>query len=138
MENQNESTYIDKLAWIYIKDKRILSTRSRGKDVYYTPGGKREQGETDKQALTREVQEELSVRILHEMIRHIGTYEAQAHGKSEGTLVRMTCYTSDFEGELQAAAEIEELAWFTHADRDKVSMVDVLIYDDLHQRGLIL
>jgi len=40
--------FIDKLAWIYIKDKKILSTRSQSKDTYYIPGGKREGEETDK------------------------------------------------------------------------------------------
>lgn len=42
---------IDKLAWIHLVDGRVLSTRSYGKDVYYIPGGKRETGETDDQAL---------------------------------------------------------------------------------------
>lgn len=42
---------IDKLAWIHVVDKQILSTRSKGKEKYYIPGGKRENGETDAQAL---------------------------------------------------------------------------------------
>lgn len=29
-------TIIDKLAWIYIESRRLLSTRSKGKDTYYT------------------------------------------------------------------------------------------------------
>ena len=33
---------IDKIALIYVKDKRILCTLSKGKDIYYLPGGKRE------------------------------------------------------------------------------------------------
>ena len=37
---------IDKLGWIYIKNKKLLGVRSKGKDVYYIPGGKRERGET--------------------------------------------------------------------------------------------
>ncbi|MDJ1505473.1 hypothetical protein [Xanthocytophaga agilis] len=41
---------IDKLAWIELKNKSILSTRTSGKDKYYIPGGKRELGETDVQA----------------------------------------------------------------------------------------
>ena len=53
---------IDKLAWIELKDKSILSTKSYGKDKYYIPGGKREIGETDEQALIREINEELSVK----------------------------------------------------------------------------
>ena len=33
---------IDKIAFIYLKDKKILSTLSKGKDAYYIPGGKRD------------------------------------------------------------------------------------------------
>ena len=38
---------IDKIAWVHLVGGRILSTRSRGKAVYYLPGGKREPGESD-------------------------------------------------------------------------------------------
>lgn len=91
-------TYIDKLAFIDIQDKQILSTLSKGKDVWYIPGGKREGNETDKEALIREIKEELSVAIIAETIRYYGTFEAQSHGKSEGTIVRMTCYEAKFLG----------------------------------------
>jgi hypothetical protein len=33
-------TIIDKIAWIHLENGAILSSRSRGKDVYYIPGGK--------------------------------------------------------------------------------------------------
>ncbi|MFD2512564.1 NUDIX domain-containing protein [Pontibacter locisalis] len=55
---------IDKLAWIEIRDGKILSTRSKGRTKYYIPGGKREAGETDFQALYREIQEELSINLI--------------------------------------------------------------------------
>lgn len=71
---------IDKLAWIELKDKTVLSTKSYGKDKYYLPGGKRETGETDEQALVREINEELSVTIDNKTLNYIGTFEAQAHG----------------------------------------------------------
>ena len=35
---------IDKLAWIELQNKSILSTKSFGKDKFYIPGGKREKG----------------------------------------------------------------------------------------------
>lgn len=132
-----QKEYIDKLAWVYIKDKKILSTRSIGKDTYYIPGGKREVGESDEQALVREVREELTVHLIPETIKHVGTHEAQAHGKPEGTVVRMTCYTAKFTGEIKPSSEIEEVVWFTHADKDKSSPVDKIIFDDLAARGLI-
>lgn len=128
---------IDKLAFIYLQDKQILMTLSKGKDTYYIPGGKREPGETDAQALIREVEEELTVKILPETMQHYGTFEAQAHGKPDGTIVRMTCYTAEFEGTLTPSSEIQDLAYYTSAQRDIVGPVDQLIFDDLQAKGLV-
>lgn len=128
---------VDKVAFIYLKDKKILATLSRGKDTYYIPGGKREEGETDEQTLLREVKEELSVSIKPETIKYYGTFEAQAHGKAEGVLVKMTCYMADFEGDLKADSEIAEVTWLDYKDLDKISPVDKLIYQDLYEKGYI-
>ena len=132
-----DKTYIDKLAYIFIKEGRVLSTLSKGKDVWYIPGGKREGDETDQEALIREIEEELTVKLRSETIRHYGTFEAQAHGKPEGTVVRMTCYEAEFDGELQASSEIAEIAFVNYEWKDKSSPVDVLIFDDLKAKGLI-
>jgi 8-oxo-dGTP diphosphatase len=128
-------TLIDKIAWIRLADGKILSTRSRGKDVYYLPGGKREPGETDVQTLVREVREELDVAIAPGSASHVGTFEAQAHGHATGITVRMTCYAADYSGTLAASSEIAELAWLSYADRDRVSPVDQIIFDHLHGGG---
>jgi len=130
--------YIDKLAFIYIKDNKVLETLSYGKDTWYIPGGKREAGETDTEALMREVQEELSVSLVPESIRHYGTFEAQTHGKPQGTVVRLTCYTANFTGTLQPSSEVEKIAYFAYADKHKTSPVDHLVFDDLKQKGIIL
>ena len=129
---------IDKIALLYIKDGKILSTRSKGKDIYYFPGGKRENGETDIETLVREIKEELSVDIVESSINYYDTFEAQAHGKSEGILVKMTCYMAEFNGELKADSEIAELVWLTYADKESTSPVDKLIFDDLYSKGLIV
>ncbi len=128
---------IDKVAFLYWQDGKILSSRSAGKDIYYLPGGKREGGETDLETLVREVQEELSVAVDPETAVYYGTFEAQAHGKSEGVTVRMTCYTASFSGSLNPSHEIEELRWLSYSDTDKVSPVDKLIFEDLHEKGYI-
>ncbi len=128
---------IDKVAFLYLKDGEILSTRSKGKDKYYIPGGKREGNETDLETLVREVKEELSVDIREESAEFYGIFEAQAHGKAEGVRVKMTCYTAEFEGELKADSEIAEIVWLTYGDLDLISPVDQLIFADLHEKGLL-
>ncbi|WP_310396960.1 NUDIX domain-containing protein [Hymenobacter sp.] len=128
---------VDKIAWLHLHGGRLLSTRSRGKDRYYLPGGKREAGETDTQALVREIKEELTVDLDPASLAHVGTWDAPAHGHPEGVLVRMTCYRARYAGHLRPAAEIEELAWLTYRDRPRVSAVDQLIFDSLRERGLL-
>lgn len=129
---------IDKVAYIYMQDKKILSSLSKGKDTYYIPGGKREGNETDEETLIREVKEELSVDILKKTISYYGTFEAQAHGKKEGIIVKMTCYTADYEGQMKPDSEIQEIRWLTSKDMDKISPVDKLIFKDLLAKGYII
>ncbi len=128
---------IDKLAWIYLKDKKILSTRSKGKTKFYIPGGKREKGESDNTALIREIKEELTVDLIPSTIEFVGNFQAQADSHAAGIQVLMQCYTSDYQGIIKAAAEIDEIAWLTNADRAKISPVDQLIFDYLNEKGLL-
>lgn len=130
-------TIIDKIAWIHIENGQILSARSKGKDTYYLPGGKREAGETDAETLVREIEEELSVQIKPETVSYFGVFEAEAHGKAEGVTVKMSCYIADYEGTLTPASEIEELAWLSYGDRDRVSVVTQIIFDQLHEQKLL-
>ena len=128
---------IDKLAWIEIKNKKILSTRTKGKDTFYIPGGKRKPNESDHEALIREISEELNVELNRDSLKYFGTFEAQAHGHKEGILVRMTCYTGSYSGEMSASSEIEEFVWFNHKDKERSSMVDRIIFDYCKQNDLI-
>ena len=126
---------IDKVAWVCLDDGKILSSRSRGKDVYYLPGGKREPGESDVETLVREIREELAVAIAPDTASHLGTFQAQAHGHADGVVVQMTCYTADHQGTPVASSEIEEVVWLAYNDRERVSPVDQIIFDHLHQTG---
>lgn len=128
---------IDKIAWIYIEDKKVLCTRSKGKEKYYSPGGKREQGETDEETLIREVKEEVSVDIKKDTIQYYGTFEAQADGKEEGVIVKMTCYTAEYKGNLQPSSEVEEINFLNTSDMNKISLAGKLIFEDLKKKGLI-
>lgn len=129
---------INKIAFICLKDKKILCTLSKGKDTYYIPGGKREGIETDDETLIRECKEELTIDIKKDTIKYYGTFEAQAHGKAEGVLVKMTCYMAEFDGNLQPDSEIQEMKWLDYSNLDvKISPVDELIFKDLYDNNLI-
>src|SRR3954453_21289927 len=124
---------IDKVAWIRLEEGRILSTRSRGKEVYYLPGGKREPGESDLETLDREIREELTVTVVAPV--YFGTFTAPADGHPAGIDVQMTCYTGDYLGDLAGSSEIEEFVWLTYTDRDRVSPVEKIIFDRLWADG---
>ncbi|MFE9093899.1 NUDIX domain-containing protein [Streptomyces sp. NPDC007264] len=129
------SVLIDTVAWVRVEDGRILCARPRGKGVFYVPGGKREGVESDLETLLREIKEELTVLLDPSTAVHVGTYEAEAPGLPVGTVVRMSCYTADYEGTLSASSEIEATAWFSYADRPLVPPVDQLLFDDLNASG---
>lgn len=136
-DGRMDKTYLDKLALIEIQHRKLLMTLSKGKDAWYIPGGKREQGESDFDALAREVKEELGVEVLPGSAELYGVFEAQAHGKPEGTFVRMTCYRAKFTGILTPSSEIERIDWFRFERKGESSLVDHLIFDDLKAKDLI-
>mmetsp|Transcript_22937 Transcript_22937/g.72768 ORF Transcript_22937/g.72768 Transcript_22937/m.72768 type:complete len:137 (-) Transcript_22937:463-873(-) len=130
--------FIDKLALVLVRDRKQLVARSRGKTAFFTPGGKREAGESDEAALRRECREELSVELIDGTIEPYGVFQAQAHGKPEGTMVRMTCFTADYDGTLTANDEVEELRWIaSDCPRADLSVTGLMILDDLKAKDLI-
>lgn len=108
-----------------MQNKSILSTKSYGKDKFYISGRKRENDETDAQALVREIQEKLTVQLYPNSLQYLGVFEAQAHGHPTEVLVKMTCYA----GTLQASSEIDSFTWLNYSDKDKISAVDQFIFN---------
>ncbi|MGA5699650.1 TIGR00730 family Rossman fold protein [Peterkaempfera bronchialis] len=106
---------LDSVAWVCVRDGRLLAVRTRGKDAFYLPGGKPEPGETAPRALVRELAEELGLRCAPEDLTALRTVHDVAHGRP-GTRLRMHCYTGPVQGTPRPAAEIAELAWLTASD----------------------
>jgi len=49
----------------------------------------------------------------------------------------MTCYEADFKGKLQPSSEIQDIAYYTYAQREMVWPVDQIIFDNLKEKNLI-
>lgn len=128
---------IDKLAWLTYSNRRVLGVRSKGKTLFYLPGGKREPGETDHEALVREVREELSVELDGAALSPVGAFVGLADGKTDGTRVRLTCYEAPYRGRLETAAEIDALDWFASGDAPRCSAAMRLVLERLRDLGRI-
>jgi 8-oxo-dGTP pyrophosphatase MutT (NUDIX family) len=131
---------IDVVAWICVRDARLLVTRTRGRDAYYLPGGKRELGESDWQALARETREELDIELVAETLSLVSVVEAPAHAAPTGTRVRMICYQAEPAAaapSLSARGEVEEIAWLDMRDRDRCAPAVQAVLTELSARGLI-
>src|SRR5258708_5431015 len=76
---KTKPTMIDKNTWVPIKDRKVLFALSHGQELFYCVGGKREPGESDEEALLREVLEEVAVNLDPSTIRHVKTFIGPSH-----------------------------------------------------------
>jgi uncharacterized protein (TIGR00730 family) len=130
-----EKWTVDALGWVRIENRRLLTVRTSGKDSFYLPSGMREPGESDLDALLREVREEVSVRLLPDTLVSVGTFRAPAHDYPPGTSVDVVCYMADFEGEISPAAEIGEMAWLGPEDVERCAPAVRMVIGELRERG---
>ncbi|WP_296996775.1 MULTISPECIES: NUDIX hydrolase [unclassified Thalassospira] len=108
---------IETANWILRDGENILSVRSHGRDRFYLPGGKIDPGETAREAIKREISEELGVDLIPGTLRELGTFAGQGHNQPDGSVVRMTCFTGHYSGTLAPASEIAELRWLSPRER---------------------
>jgi 8-oxo-dGTP pyrophosphatase MutT (NUDIX family) len=96
---------IHKIIAIVIKDDALLMVRKRGKDIWTGLGGKPEKGETEEQALLREIDEEIHCKAR--IIRKLGDTESKA--VFDDAIVRLSAYQVELLGEIRLDdPELEE------------------------------
>ena len=97
-------------ALIRDNDGRVLLVRKRGTAAFMQPGGKRDAGESDVAALSREIVEELGCRVVENSAQALGIFDCQA-ANEPGFQVRAAVYAVDVEGAVMPQAEIDEMVW---------------------------
>lgn len=128
---------ITKVAAVIIRAGKLLLVRKRGTDVFISPGGKPEVCESDREALSRELSEELGVEMRS--ARHFGRYVRKS--ALEAGDVHMHVYAADIWGAPKPMSEIEEILW---ADATTLSAPIPLgsvfakdVLPELARRGLV-
>ena len=89
---------------------KMLLVRKRGTQAFMQAGGKIEPSETPREALSRELAEELRIDLDSALHDFIGHFAAQA-AHEEDCVVSADIFYVQIPGTVTPAAEIEEIAW---------------------------
>ncbi|OGE64962.1 hypothetical protein A3I48_01700 [Candidatus Daviesbacteria bacterium RIFCSPLOWO2_02_FULL_36_7] len=115
---------IKKVALAVFKDKKMLQVRSKKHpEVFFTLGGKIEEGETDIECLKREVKEEIDCNIDEQSIKFLKEFEDVGHDK-DGDMVNIKMYEGKLIGIPKPSSEIAEIGYFdTKSDKKHLSVI---------------
>jgi 8-oxo-dGTP diphosphatase len=108
MSQQRE---IVKVGLAVTDDNRLLLVRKKGGQSYILPGGKPEMGEDDRQALVREIEEELGCGVDASSIDFLGSFSDVA-ADLQDTIVTIRLYSARLTGLPSPQSEIEHLIPF--------------------------
>lgn len=122
---------IHKSAGIITANRRLLVSRSKGKDYFVAPGGKLEAGETSQSALVRELQEEQDIVVAESNLEFFGTFNAIAKGHEANQLqITMDVYViKQFTGSPAPSGEITENRWVTSSEAESIELGSIFAHD---------
>lgn len=126
-------------AAIFRRDGKFLLVRKRGTERFMQAGGKLDAGEDARQALTRELMEELSLDISNTEVRYIGRLSAPAANET-GMTVTADQFVMKIDGEVEPLAELEEIRWVSVEEALLLPLAPLLtdkVFSGLKAEGLL-
>lgn len=105
--NNKGDSMIIKCAGVILDNGKLLVVRKKGSDVFLSPGGKVERGESLQDCVIREIKEEIDVNVKN--LRFMGTYTSQSAIENSG--ITLHAWFVEYSGIATASSEIEEIRW---------------------------
>ena len=136
----SEMQDIYKVAGIIIQDRKLLFTRAKDMEFFIDPGGKIEEGETAKQALLRELKEELTIDTDESNLEYFGEFVAEAANHKGSTVNMQAFIVKRWSGTIKPSSEIEELRWLTSDVPNDIQVGSIFggrVLPRLHEQGLV-
>jgi len=124
---------------LVIKNNKLLLAFSRNKKAWYLPGGKVDSGEISRQALIREIKEELDVTLQAGLLKFYCHITAPAYGE-KNMIMEQDCYLYKLDGDIIASSEIEAVAYFDFEtyQKEPVQVAGVLLVFENLLREMLL
>lgn len=120
-----------------LRDRRVLMVTSRGRDVYYLPGGKIDPGESAAEAAAREAHEEVALVFDPGALTELFEVQTLAHGEPEGRMVHMRVFLAETDGSPTPSGEVDSVHWVTTADAGRCPPAGHAVLDRLATLGAI-
>lgn len=130
---------IFKVALAVFKNKQMLQVREKEQeDVFYTLGGKLEEGESEIGALKREVKEEINCEVDDTSLELLEEFTDIGHD-IKGKILNIKLYQGNLIGDPKPTSEIAEIGYFdSKSDPKYLSiMAQRTIFPWLKQHGYI-
>jgi len=125
---------------LIIQNRKLLLAFSKNKQCFYLPGGKMDEGETARQALRREIKEELNLSLHDDDLVYYNHISAPAYGENNGVIMEQDCFLLNKTVEPVASAEVSEVKYFNleeYLQQTNKAPGAILILERLKSDGLI-
>ena len=97
---------------VVTKNNQLLLAYSSNKNAWYLPGGKVDKGETSREALIREIHEELNIDLQPDKIEKYKHISAPAYGESPELIMEQDTFRYDLTEKIQPSHEIVAVKYF--------------------------